>query len=570
MNKILFCCIIMMFLSSYYMALAQNDNAEILHDSLKLKTYQELKDKFHENENYPNLAGIYAKAFLIRAKQKKDTIKMADGFYYLASIDGEKHAIEYVDSIINLTKNLIDKEYPASAYILKGNLFFLQSNYKQAFEQYLIATGCAKKSGNELQYLTLKFNIGLLKNRLGEREEALEVFRDYVKYISEKKLKYDHVRYNKGLYALSEAYTYNGKLDSAEIYIDKGIKETLKTNDFTMYYLFVFQSGVNFYFQKKYKTAIDSLSKAEKQFATAKEQDKIGIAICNYYMGKSLVELNDTLNGIYHFKKVDTILNEIEDVTPEIIDTYNVLVAYYKSKNDDKNQLKYINSLLKFDSILEYNYKSLSNKIIRDYESKELLDEKNQLIDKLNENKFSSKKLFIVFTGITLLLMAIVFFVIRKNFLYKKRFQSLIKQKQDNSKKSDEEKLELTTRNTDLPEELIKDVLEKLKVFEQSKGFISSKYTLNSLAKELNTNSTYLSKIINETKQINFANYLNDLKIEVALDRLTNERKFRAYTIKTIASEVGFNTAQSFSLAFYKKTGIYPSYFIKQIENRTD
>ncbi|MEW7290166.1 helix-turn-helix domain-containing protein [Aquimarina sp. 2304DJ70-9] len=570
MNKILLYCIITVLMSSYYTCLAQNNNAEIPHDSLKVKTYQELKDKFQENENNPNLANIYAIAFLHQAKQKTDTIKMAEGYYLLASNQSEKYAMSYIDSIVTLTKNLGDKEYPGSAYILKGNIFFLQSNYKQAFEQYLIATGYAKKSGNELQYLTLKFNIGLLKNQLGEREEALEVFRDYVKYISEKKLKYDHIRYNKGLYALSEAYTYNGKLDSAEIYINEGIKETLKTNDLNMYYLFVFQSGVNFYFQKKYRSAIDSLSKAEKQFTASKEQDKKGIAICNYYIGKSLIELNNTINGIYYFKKVDTILNEIEDVTPELIDTYNVLVAYYKSKNDDKNQLKYINSLLKFDSILEYNYKSLSNKIIRDYESKELLDEKNQLIDKLNRSKFSSKKLIIVFTGITLLLMAIVFFVVRKNLIYKKRFQSLINQKNNGSKNTHDEQLKLATKNTNLPEELVKEVLERLEAFEQSKKFLKEKYTLNSLAKELNTNSSYLSKIINETKQINFANYLNDLKIEVALDRLTNEKKFRAYTIKTIASEVGFNTAQSFSLAFYKKTGIYPSYFIKQIENRND
>ena len=33
-----------------------------------------------------------------------------------------------------------------------------------------------------------------------------------------------------------------------------------------------------------------------------------------------------------------------------------------------------------------------------------------------------------------------------------------------------------------------------------------------------------------------------------------------------IAQEVGFNNSESFSKAFYKKTGIYPSYFIKQLE----
>ncbi len=32
-----------------------------------------------------------------------------------------------------------------------------------------------------------------------------------------------------------------------------------------------------------------------------------------------------------------------------------------------------------------------------------------------------------------------------------------------------------------------------------------------------------------------------------------------------IAEEAGFNTAESFSKAFFKKTGIKPSYFIKEL-----
>jgi AraC-like DNA-binding protein len=37
------------------------------------------------------------------------------------------------------------------------------------------------------------------------------------------------------------------------------------------------------------------------------------------------------------------------------------------------------------------------------------------------------------------------------------------------------------------------------------------------------------------------------------------------YTISALAKEFGYNNTESFSTAFYKQTGIKPSYYIKQL-----
>ncbi|WP_025740133.1 helix-turn-helix domain-containing protein [Aquimarina pacifica] len=568
MNKIL--CNTMLLLLGCLFGFAQVNNTELNNDYLSNITFQELKNKFYENENNSNTASIYAKMYLKKAKKNMDTIKIADGYYFLGAVEEYNIAYQYADSIIHLTQNLINKEYPGFGYKLKGNLLFMEGDYKKAFHEYVIASEFAKKRNNELEYVILKFNIGLLKNQLGERKEALGFFKQYVDYISEKELKKERPDlYIKGLYALSESYSYNSKLDSAELFIKEGVIETIESKDTLMYNLFVLQSGINYYFQNKYKIAVDSLTKAEKQINSFSEKDKMGIAICNYYIGKSLLNQGNTKKGIYHFKKVDTLLHELNNITPELIDTYTVLIKHYKNKNDDKSQIKYITSLIKFDSILESNYKFLSKKIIRNYESKELLDEKNQLIEKLNNTAILSKKNSLILGIIIIALITIVLIILKKNRVYKKRFESIMnKNASSHTRQKDTKKTAILTQGLNLPEELVKEVLEKLEVFEASKRFLNKKYTLNSLAKELNTNSSYLSKIINETKQINFANYLNDLKIEEAIKRLKNEKQLRAYTIESIATEMGFNTAQSFSQAFYKKTGLHPSYFIKSINNQ--
>ncbi len=569
MNTI-FCNTILLLFGSLF-GFSQEINTKLDNTLLNNASFEELKDGFYKNENNLSIASLYAETYLKKAKKNKDTIRIADGYYFLGSIVDYHLAYQYTDSIINLTEDLIHKEYPGFGYKLRGNLLFMEGDYKKAFREYVIASELAKKRNNELEYVILKFNIGLLKNQLGERKEALEFFKEYVDYIKEKKLKEKRLDlYIKGLYSLSESYTYNSKLDSAQKFIREGVSETLKSKDTLMYSLFVFQSGINYYFQKKYNIAIDSLAKAEKQIYALSQEDKIGRAICNYYIGKSLYNQGDTDKGIYHFKKVDTILQEINNITPELIDTYTVLIKHYKNKNDDKSQLKYITSLIKFDSILESNYKFLSKKIVRNYEAKELLDEKNQLIEKLNNITLLSKKKSLILGLVIISLITIVLFILRKNWIYKKRFKSIMsKNITAHHMQPKKKKAEVLTQRLNLPEELVSDILKKLENFESSKKFLNKKYTLNNLAKELNTNSSYLSKIINETKQVNFSNYLNDLKIEEAIQRLKKEKQLRAYTIESIATEMGFNTAQSFSQAFYKKTGLYPSYFIKSIKNQT-
>ena len=52
--------------------------------------------------------------------------------------------------------------------------------------------------------------------------------------------------------------------------------------------------------------------------------------------------------------------------------------------------------------------------------------------------------------------------------------------------------------------ELEQTVLLKLEKFEKSKIYLDSTFNINKLAKQLNTNTSYLSSIVNEKKRKNF------------------------------------------------------------------
>ena len=108
-------------------------------------------------------------------------------------------------------------------------------------------------------------------------------------------------------------------------------------------------------------------------------------------------------------------------------------------------------------------------------------------------------------------------------------------------------------------------ILKGLSDFEVSELFLDSNFTINSLAEYLETNSTYLSIVINNNKEKSFKQYIAELRINYVIERLKKDRKFTKYSIAAIADEVGYTNASSFTRVFKKQTGKTPSEFIKSI-----
>jgi AraC-like DNA-binding protein len=156
----------------------------------------------------------------------------------------------------------------------------------------------------------------------------------------------------------------------------------------------------------------------------------------------------------------------------------------------------------------------------------------------------------------------------RMKKIYHLRFEEIIKEAEinKNSETVTIEKNFVESKNATISKEIIDQIIQKLKLFEKEKGYINSKISINSLADEFETNSKYLSKIINEFKEKSFVTYINDLRIDYIILVLKEDKKMRKYNLQAIAIECGFNSAESFSTAFFKKTGIKPSFFIKQLD----
>jgi AraC-like DNA-binding protein len=114
--------------------------------------------------------------------------------------------------------------------------------------------------------------------------------------------------------------------------------------------------------------------------------------------------------------------------------------------------------------------------------------------------------------------------------------------------------------------------LEKIKAsvdrFISEETFLKSKITLKSFCEESSiTSERYLSQFINEKYEKSFSNFVNDLRIEFAYNRISSDKQFRNYKIDVIAQECGFGSRKTFERVFLAKYDQSPFDFINSFNN---
>ena len=86
--------------------------------------------------------------------------------------------------------------------------------------------------------------------------------------------------------------------------------------------------------------------------------------------------------------------------------------------------------------------------------------------------------------------------------------------------------------------------------------FIQNDLTLNLMAERLHISQSYITKIVKEKTGSSFTNYLNNLRINMAIKILLD--KNNDYTINEIAEMTGYSSQHYFSRAFKNYTGLPP------------
>ncbi|WP_378181971.1 helix-turn-helix domain-containing protein [Aquimarina sp. SS2-1] len=538
---------------------SQEDNNISSAKSLISKSFSELYSdfkKYNELRDTTN-AKKSAVSYLNKAKANNDLMSLVRGYKYVASLYEDDIKIKYLDSALNITNdNSFIRSYSAYIYFDKGNTYYKRRKFKDAIDNLLKSNSLARK----YNYTELKFDsnylIAVLTDRIGNHKDAINIHQEYLEY-SRNNEKIDSSRYLKTLFGLVVAHSKNNQIETALALADEGLIASQRSKNDELYYHFLLSSGVLNHQTKQHKESLNCINKSLKYFLSV--DNKPNLAVAYFYKGKTLYDLGDREIALEYFKKVDTIFNTQRDILPELREGYQILIDHYQKSDDLRQQLLYTNKLREVDSVLNQNYRYLQTNIIQDYYTPLLI---NQNLE--NKSKSFWKIIFVIGALLILSVAAFIYSNSKKR-LYQKKFEMLIAKSKDEGKVTSLPQDQIKN-SPNIPENIINSIIKGLENFERNHHYINSKYTLNLLAKELQTNSSYLSKTINSMKDKSFSQYINDLRIDYTIETLKHTRKYDLYTIKGIAEEVGFKSSESFSKAFYKRTGIYPSYFIKKLK----
>ena len=476
----------------------------------------EIKDML---SNAPINCNYFQSSFLV-GKTCEDCLQIVNLniyrklFYIAKNKNNYNDALKYLLKRKEIVEGLADK----NSYYYKNKVDVDQSLalLKIKLENYESAFHILKQAHKELDKIDISKSSPWHKNFILQKANILNSLGDVCVY-------------------LNSDFPKKSYLDSASVYYKESfniLKKSLKKNvDSEILYKI---REVNIFIRKKdYKSALFYLNRYSQEF------EKLLYLMPDVYYYKSTAHkhLQNNDSSIYYSKKYINYYKRLKNESRGMIFVYDNLRKSYSVLKENDSALKYSNLTLRKYKNIETNKKS-TNKYIYDIELNTI-----ETINKGLTKKYKSSQKFwyilLVLLVITVIGIFIFFFVKNKN------------------------KNKTTINSIKHDKEFVEKILSGLSKFDKTQLYLDKDFNIKKLAELLNTNTTYLSSIINNYKNQTFKYYLSELRINFAVKKMNNDQKFLKFKIESMGKEVGYSNASSFTRAFKRIKNITPSEYIK-------
>jgi len=449
---------------------------------------------------------------------------------------------------------------------------------------YMADSLYASSVNNKQRLLVLMLKADILEKQ-EKRGEAIE-YAQQALYLAEKERDYDFQARIYGF--LSTQYRTIGYFDKGKESIEKGLEISFKIKNkdqLTKYKAMANHELAEYALEEKdYKKAIECSELARLSYEQEEDESLKYFFLANIeeVYGRAYWGLNDLPKTKQHLARADFYINKSgsgNTLWAALI--YQKYAKVFLQENKLDKALLYINKALsiaekgKNGSLKEKVYKTAAdyyqqikntdsfvkydekfNKVLEENNSKkkEMVNQTYQIFNSSINKKSKSKNKFLYISVILLLLIVTGIFIVLSKKMF---FNKSIKENETKTKSYD----------INLSEKTENEILDKLKEFEVSKAYLDKNISMSLLIGILNTNTKYLRYILKKYKQTDYANYINQLRINYILNKLKTDPEYLNYKIGYLAEECGFSSHSKFSSEFKQFVGVTPSEFINNLKN---
>ncbi|WP_075344471.1 response regulator transcription factor [Tenacibaculum agarivorans] len=506
------------------------------------------------------------KLFLERGiKERNDTI-----LYFSQSQKGfiaykrsnHINAVKSIRKALKSAKNLKDTTKIINSNILLGSSYYLLGIYDEAVTYYLAAKKFSEftkdyglQSVSSTNIANNKLKLSLTEDALKGYNKALDILKNSV---SEEFIAYKSTKLS-ALLGKGKCLAELGRLDEAMVTLNKLVKEAEKENiEVYKGYAYI-NIGEVFFQRNEFYKALGYLNQAKEVLANNSGAISVNIYIANYYIAKCYVENGALDKGL---EILDINFFEIGNATniDKIEEMYELAIHITKIKKDQTKQIYYYDKLQQIIK-LKLEKKLTAKDLLYEEDIKDF-EKRNEALKKAKNESIINEKITLFVAVVFIIVLLLVFLNYRKKAKNnEQRFLAIIKELEKNKT----EKRKKVVTKYEIKDEKAEKILEQLQTLETTLFYLSKECNLYATAKLLETNTTYLSKALNKRGKQTFNQYLNELRVNYALLKLKEDPIFRSYTIRAVASEIGYKSHTTFIKVFKEKTGVTPSYYIKKL-----
>jgi AraC-like DNA-binding protein len=517
-------------------------------------SYDELISHIEMHQGTPKV-WVYLNQYLRKAKSEGNWGEIVSAYDEMMHECKPELRLVYADSMIGIARQSGNNDLIGSSYLSKGIVYYQKKQHRLALDNYILANRYLLGTRDQYLIHKVKYSVAQIKYYLGYYHEAIALFTECIKYYK----KEEALPYLYSIHATALCYIYTGDLDKAKEFNDISSYECKRLGVKSMLPYIDMAKGIGYFKQGKYNSAVQYLTYALSPIAG--QDDFANEAVVNFYLGKSLHAKGDSKAAIPFFLKVDGAFARHNYIRPDLREAYEFLIPYFQKIDKPSEELKYIKRLLTADSILNMRFTYLVKKVHKEYDTRELLSEKERIESDLEKSQLHGY----LFKSLAVILAATLVYLVRRYLklkrLHRQRFESLLNESPVQSDKRTDSFPEVL----DINPAIVDGIVTKLINFEGKNGFLKKDLTANKLAEQFDTNYKYLSRVIRHERQKSFVNYINDMRVDYLVERLKNEPLLRRYNNGGLASECGFSTAQHFVTAFKKRAKISPGYFCEEL-----